>query len=91
MLTFPPTKICQYYIEAQKQGLPAEQVRVDFLAHLELHCTEQIYTDGSQTGQHVDFEAVMAATTICGSLTKEASIFTAELYAVRATMQKILN
>ena len=74
---YPQAKVCQYYTEAQKQGLPAERVRADFLAHLELHRTEHIYTDGSKSGQHVGFGAVMAATTISGSLTKEASIFTA--------------
>ena len=91
MWTCPPTKICQYYVEAQKQGLPAERVRADFLAHLESHRTEHIYTDGSKTGQHVGFGAVLAATIISGRLTQEASIFTAELYAIRATVQRILN
>ena len=87
----PPTKICQYYTEAQKQGLPAERVRADFLAHLESHHIEHICTDGSKTGQHVGFGAVLAATIISGHLTKDASIFPAALYAIRATVQRILN
>ena len=91
MWTCPPTKICQYYVEAQKQGLPAERVRADFLAHLESHRTEHIYTDGSKTGQHVGFGAVLAATVLSGRLTQEASIFTAELSAIRATVQRILT
>ena len=90
MWTHPPTKVC-HYIKTQKHGLPVERVRADFLAHLESHRTEHIFTDGSKTEQRVGFAAVLADTTVSGGLTEVASIFTAELYAIKATLQEILN
>ena len=40
-----------------------------------------IYTDGSKSTEGVGFAAVFPNTTSGGRLTREASIFTAELYA----------
>ena len=50
-----------------------------------------IYTDGSKSTEGVGFAAVFPNTTSGGRLTREASIFTAELYAINAAMHEILK
>ena len=86
----PATKICPY-IEVGKQGLPIEEVRANFLAHLEHHQTVHIFTDGSKTSQHVGFAAVFPNTVASGRLTDKSSIFTAELYAIKAAVEGVLS
>ena len=50
-----------------------------------------IYTDGSKSTEGVGFAAVFPNTTSGGRLTGEASIFTAELYAINAAVHEILK
>ena len=50
-----------------------------------------IYTDGSKSTEGVGFAAGFPNTTRGGSLTGEASIFTAELYAINAVVHEILK
>ena len=88
--TYPPIRICPYH-ETKKQGILTEEVRANFLAHLERHPTKHIFTDGSKTSQHVGFAAVLPSTTRSGRLTEEASIFTAELYAIKIAVEEILR
>ena len=79
--TYPPIRICPF-LETKKQGLLNEEMRAIFLAHQERHPTVHIYTDGSKSTEGVGFAAVFPNTTSGGRLTREASIFTAELYAI---------
>ena len=66
-------------------------MRAIFLAHQERHSTVHIYTDGSKSTEGVGFAAVFPNTTSGGRLTGEASIFTAELYAICAAVYEILK
>ena len=50
-----------------------------------------IYTDGSKSTDGVGFAAVFPNTTSGGRLTGEASMFTAELYAINAAVHEILK
>ena len=88
--TYPPIRICPF-LETKKQGLLDEEMRAIFLAHLERHPTVHVYTDGSKFTEGMAFAAVFPNTTSGGRLTGEASIFTAELYAVNAAMHEILK
>ena len=78
--TYPPIRIC-LFLET-KQGLLDEEMRAIFLAHLERHPTLHIYTDGSKSTEGMGFAAVFPNATSGGRLIREASIFTAELYAI---------
>ena len=88
--TYPPIRICPF-LETKKQGLLDEEMRAIFLEHLERHPTVHIYTDGSKSTEGVGFAAVFPNPTSGGRLTGEASIFTAELYAINAAMHEILK
>ena len=88
--TYPPIRNCPF-LETKKQGLLDEEMRAIFLAHLERHPTVHIYTDGSKSTEGVGFAAVFPNTTSGGRLTGEASIFTAELYAINAAVHEILK
>ena len=88
--TYPPIRICPF-LETKKQGLLDEEIRAIFLAHQERHPTVHIYTDGSKSTEGVGFAAVFPNTTSGGRLTGEASIFTAELYAINAAVHEILK
>ena len=66
-------------------------MRASFLAHQERHPTVHIYTDGSKSTEGVGFAAVFLNTTSGGRLTREVSIFTAELYAINAAVHEILK
>ena len=88
--TYPPIRNCPF-LETKKQGLLDEEMQVIFQAHLERHPTVHIYTDGSKSTEGVGFAAVFPNTTSGGRLTGEASIFTAELYAINAAVHEILK
>ena len=88
--TYPPIRSCPF-LETEKQGLLDEEMRAIFLAHLERHPTVHIYTDGSKSTEGVSFAAVFPNTTSGGRLTREASIFTAELYAINTAVHEILK
>ena len=88
--TYPPIRICPF-LATKKQGLLDEEMRASFVAHQERHPTVHIYTDGSKSSEGVGFAAVFPNTTSGGRLTREASIFTAELYAINAAVHEILK
>ena len=88
--TYPLIRICPF-LESKKQGLLNEEMRAIFLAHQERHPTVLIHTDGSKSTEGVGFAAVFPNTTSGGRLTGEASIFTAELYAINAAVHEILK
>ena len=88
--TYPPIRICTF-LKTKKQGLLDEEMRAIFLAHQERHPTVHIYTDGSKSTEGMGFAAVFPNTTCGGRLTREASIFTAELYAINAAVHEILK
>ena len=88
--TYPPIKNCPF-LETKKQGLLDEEMRAIFLAHLERHPTVHIYTDGSKSIECMGFAAVFPNTISGGQPTGEASIFTAELYAINAAVHEILK
>ena len=77
-------------IETIKANRLSEEVKADFLAHLEDHPTTHIYTDGSKMNQGVGYAAVTQDSSNSGALPSEASIFTAELYAIKATMEDLV-
>ena len=62
-----------------------------FLAHLGDHQTEPVFTDGSKMDQQVGFAARFPNYVRSGRLTNEASIFTAEMYAVRLALKDIIS
>ena len=78
------------FIEIIKANRPSQEIRADFIAHLEVHSTVHIYTDGSKMDKHVGFAAVAPNFSCSGGLPSEASIFTAELYAIKAAISKIV-
>ena len=88
--THSPTSVCPF-IEAIKANRLSEEVRADFLAHLEMHPSTHIYTDGSKMEQCVGFAAVTQDSSNSGGLPSEASIFTAELYAIKAAVDDIVG
>ena len=88
--TYPPIRICPF-LETKKQGLLNEEMRASFLAHQERYPMVHIYTDGSKSNESMGFAAVFPNTTSGGRLTREASIFTAELYAINAAVHEILK
>ena len=88
--TYPPIRNCPF-LETKKQGLLDEEMRAIFLAHLERYPTVPIYTDGSKSTEGVGIAAVFPNTTSDGRLTREATIFTAELYAINVAMHEILK
>ena len=77
------------FIDTTKANRLDEEVRSDFLSHLEMHPTIHIYTDRSKTEECVGYAAVTGNRVSCGSLPKEASIFTAELYAMKTAINEI--
>ena len=88
--TLAPIKVCPF-IGTIKSNRLDEEVRADFLSHLEEHPTFHIYTDGSKTDQHVGYAAITDNSVSKGSLPKEASIFTAELYAIKTAVNDVLD
>ena len=88
--TYPPIRICPF-LETKKQGLLDEEMRAIFLAHQERHPTVHFYTYGSKSTEGMVFAAVFPNTTSGGRLTREVSIFTAELYAINAAVHEILK
>ena len=88
--THSQVKVCPF-IEVTKSNRPNEEVRAEFLSHLGNHPTNHIYTDGSKMNQGVGFAAVTQNNTNSGGLPAEASIFTAELYAIRVSLNNIIE
>ena len=84
------TQVCPF-IEMKKCTRTDVEMRTEFLAHSEAHPTVHIYTDGSKSSQHVGIAAVFPNSSSSRRLPGEASIFTAEMYAVKLALTKILE
>ena len=90
MWTRPSVELC-HFVEVRKAGHLPEELRSDFIAHLNIHDTTHIYTDGSKTDRNVGFATVFPNKSAGGKLPPEASIYTAELYAIKTALQTILG
>ena len=87
--TLPGIEVC-YEGSPNMQTLTSTHLRQIFLQHLcHHHYTNHIYTDGSRSEGGVGFAAVFPNSTIKGTLPPEASIFSAELFAIKAALSKI--
>ena len=87
--------ICKAVIDDAKQNIPENILKIIFNNHLKSHMNSQliIYTDGSKTKNGVAFSAVghqqnRAIAAEAKKIPNEASIFTAELYAILFAVQK---
>ena len=87
--------ICKTVIDDTKKSIPENVLKTIFNNHLRSHMNRQltIYTDGSKTKDGVAFSAVgyqqnRAIAAEAKKIPKEASIFTAELYAILFAVQK---
>ena len=83
-------KLCPFTESSKKYKHP-EELRSDFLAHCNDHHTTSIYTDGSKTENRVGYATVFPNSTYSGRLPGEASIFTAELYAIKTAITKSID
>ena len=87
---FPTIQVCPF-LEVNKSSTPPEEMRSAFLQHKDEHISNHIYTDGSKMENHVGFAAVLPSQTTSGGLPKEASIFTAEIYAIKVAIGKLIE
>ena len=91
----PPWKLLKIHIcpflEVGKQTSTLNDTKMAFLEHKEKHNGCHIYTDGSKRNGGVGYAAVLPSQTLSGKLRPEASIFTAELYAIKAAVESIIE
>ena len=87
---FQGIQVCPFLM-INKSCTPAEEIRTAFLSHKNEHDSIHIFTDGSKQVDGVGFAAVLPTHSIAGGLPVEASIFTAELYAVKATVELLIE
>ena len=84
---------CQKGAGDSKQKTTISQLKQNFLAHMCTHMsTNHIYTDGSKSTEGVGFGVVYGnslESCIRGTLPMEATIFTAELQAIKAALNII--
>ena len=83
-------KVCPFS-ELSKRNKPASEIYSEFLNHLENHQSNHIYTDGSKQNMGVGFASIHQDEIKRGRLVKEASIFTAEMYAIKLALDTILT
>lgn len=88
--SYPPVKICPF-IQMGKTNQLATDLKNKFLEHRDIHNSNHHYTDGSKSGEGVGFAVVSPNKIIKGRLTAEASVFSAELYALREAISNILK
>jgi len=86
----PTIKICPF-TEGSKKNKHPEELRSDFLTHCSEHHTIPIYTDGSKTENRVGYATKFPNNTFSGRLPGEASIFTAELYAIKTAITESIG
>ena len=87
--------ICQKGVRDTKQNTDNSQLKQDFLMHMYAHSSSNhIYTDGSKSQRGVGFGVVYGNKLekhIRGTLPKEATIYTAELQAIKVALSIIEN
>ena len=84
LASIPWLQPCLSYKKKKKKNM-------QYKTKCDVNPTVHIYTDGSKSTKGVGFAAVFPNITSGGRLTKEASIFTAELYAINAVVHEILK
>ena len=86
----PSIEICKC-ISTSKKDMSTVRLRSTFLEHMEVHRESvSIFTDGSKSSAGAGFGVVFPTFTRSISLPKQASIFTAELYAVLTALKEIM-
>ena len=84
----PVVEYCKC-IPNPKKDIPTEVMRLTFLEHLECHKgSTLIFTDGSKSSAGVGFGVVFPDFTRSGSMPTQASIFTAECYAILTALKE---
>ena len=68
-----------------------EKLKMEWISHKNNHNSNYWYTDGSKTAERVGFAAVGSNRTLGGGLTPNASVYTAELYAIKTAVDEILE
>ena len=83
-------EICQRGVGNTKRYTNTSQLKQDFLMHMHIHSSSNhAYTDGSKSQQRVGFGVVYGDNQehhIRGTLPKEATVYTAELHAIKAAL-----
>ena len=90
--TVPDVVFC-HYVSPYRDSAPEQCLRSVFLDHRDAaHSTAYaVYTDGSKSNRGVGYSAVSNDWTDGGSLPGTASIFSAELLAIKTALQSILD
>ena len=82
--------ICQKEIGNSKRNASTLQLKQNFLSHMNTHSsTNHVYTDGSKSGDGVGFGVVYGdnmSKYIRGTLPMEATVYTAELQAIKVAL-----
>ena len=92
----PPWKLpciehCQTFLKSKKD-VADDVIHQEFLKHMEEHRGSVfIFTDGSKSNAGVGFGAVSQNFNCYGALSKCASVFTAELYAILVALKQIIS
>ena len=88
---FPSVEFCKC-ISSTKEEMSAMMMQNIFLEHLECHQDSIfIYTDGSKANAGVGFGITFPDFTRSGKLPEQASIFTAECYAILVAIKEIIR
>ena len=87
---YPSVKICPSIQTGKVHQLPID-LKKKFMAHRDTHKSKHHYTDGSKTEEGVGYAVVSPDKTTKGRITTEASVFTAELYALREAINNTLH
>ena len=89
----PPWKLLKIqictFLEVSKQSTPEYEARQYFLEHKKEHSGLHVFTDGSKSSGGVGYAAVFPNNMLYGKLVTTASIYTAELYAIKTAVEYI--
>ena len=87
----PSAKHCRYFT-GTKQDLSDEMIRLTFLEHVEEQSDSiLVFTDGSKSDAGVGFGVVFPNFSRSGRLPNQASIFTAESFAILTALKEIAS
>ena len=86
----PSVEFCKC-IRSSKEEMSTLEMRLTFLDHLETHNDSiLIFTDGSKSNAGVGFGVVFPSFTRRGKLPDQASIFTAECFAILTAVKEVM-
>ena len=88
--SLPPIEVCNFLPLSKKITQP-ERLKMEWISHKNNHNSNYWYTDGSKTTEGVGFAAVSSNRTRGGGLTPNASVYTAELYAIKTAVDGIVE